>query len=177
MNHTDHVNLIRKGITRSGGIWADIGSGDGAFTLALAELLGSTGQIISVDRNGSALKSQQSKMKAQFPNVTVSYKVANYANQLDLPPLDGILMANSLHFCEAKKRLDVLELMRTYLQPGGRFILVEYDTDKGNRWVPYPLSFHSWQAISQQAGLINTTLLATRPSRFLGQIYASVSTK
>jgi len=38
MDHKDHVNLLRNGITNAGGVWADFGSGQGAFTLALAEL-------------------------------------------------------------------------------------------------------------------------------------------
>ena len=40
MNHTDHVNLLREGISEPGGVWAEFGSGSGAFTMALAELLG-----------------------------------------------------------------------------------------------------------------------------------------
>jgi len=40
MKHTEHVNLLRRGIPAPGGVWADFGSGTGAFTLALAELTG-----------------------------------------------------------------------------------------------------------------------------------------
>src|SRR5690554_4106120 len=40
MNHQDHVNLLRPGVPATGGVWADFGAGTGAFTLALAELLG-----------------------------------------------------------------------------------------------------------------------------------------
>ena len=35
MNHRDHVNLLRRGVPEPGGVWADLGSGAGAFTLAL----------------------------------------------------------------------------------------------------------------------------------------------
>lgn len=158
-----------------GGIWADIGSGTGAFTLALAELIGPAGQIVSIDGDRSALSTQQRKMAERFPKVDVSYHVADFTKKLDVPPLDGILMANSLHFCAEKRRLEVLKLLRSYLKANGHFILVEYDTDSGNRWVPYPLSFGSWQAAAREAGFATTTLLATRPSSFLGQIYAAVS--
>ncbi len=44
MNHRDHINLIRNGIAGQGNVWAELGSGDGAFTLALAELLGPGGR-------------------------------------------------------------------------------------------------------------------------------------
>ena len=39
MNHDDHVRLIREGVLGGGIAWADLGSGSGAFTLALADLL------------------------------------------------------------------------------------------------------------------------------------------
>jgi len=54
-------------------------------------------------------------------------------------------------------------------------ILVEYDTDNGNHWVPFPLSFETWHLLAQSCGLANTRLLATVPSRFLGRIYSALS--
>ena len=77
-------------------------------------------------------------------------------------------MANSLHFQRDKD--PALRLIGSYLRPGGRFILVEYDVDHGNLWVPHPLSFSTWAAVAQGNGFVDTRLLATRPSRFLGQI-------
>src|ERR1041384_4828226 len=98
MNHTDHVNLLRGGIPAPGGLWADLGSGTGAFTLALADLIGSSGQIISIDQDGNALRQQEREMQTRFPAVQVRYQQADFTRPLDLPPLDGIVMANSLHF-------------------------------------------------------------------------------
>ena len=51
MDHADHVALIRAAVTETGGTWADIGAGEGAFTLALADLLGPGGRIVAVDRD------------------------------------------------------------------------------------------------------------------------------
>ena len=53
MDHADHVRLLRDGVTE-GGTWADLGAGTGAFTLALAELLGPGGEVIAVDQIGRA---------------------------------------------------------------------------------------------------------------------------
>ena len=69
----------------------------------------------------------------------------------------------------------MLRLIRGYLRPTGRLILVEYDVDHGNRWVPYPLSFRSWAALAAEAGFDNTQFLASVPSRVLGSIYSAVS--
>ena len=51
MDHADHVALMRDGVTGPGRAWADIGAGEGAFTLALADLLGPGGRIVAVDRD------------------------------------------------------------------------------------------------------------------------------
>ena len=173
MIHKDHVNLLRGGVPEPGGVWADLGSGAGAFTLALADLLGPTGEIYSVDKDRGALKEQEQAMRARFPAVTVHYLVADFAQRLDLPPLDGVVMANSLHFLREKG--PVLQLVRGYLKPGGRLMLVEYNTDRGNMWVPYPFSYGTWEALARQNGFTSTTRLATQPSRWLGEIYSALS--
>ena len=64
---------------------------------------------------------------------------ADFTKPIDLPPLDGIVMANSLHF--VKDKAPVLALVRDMLKPSGRLLLVEYDADRGNPYVPHPLSF------------------------------------
>lgn len=173
MDHSDHVALLRDGIPEPGGVWADLGSGTGAFTLALAELIGPHGEIYSVDGDSAALRRQERTMRAGFSKVTVHYVVADFSRPLDLPLLDGIIMANALHFQQDKDA--VLRLTRGYLRAGGVFILVEYNIDRGNPWVPYPLSYDSWETLAQHNGFACTRLLATRPSSFLGEIYSAAS--
>ncbi len=175
MNHNDHVSLLRKGVPTSSGAWADLGSGSGAFTLALADLLGSGGRIYSIDQNQGALREQARIMHERFPEVQVQYKNADFTRPLSLPQLDGIVMANSLHY--VRKKDAVLQLVRNYLRPGGHLILVEYNTDRGNPWVPYPLSYRAWETIARQNHFVSTTLLATRPSHFLNEIYSALSVK
>ncbi len=175
MNHTDHVNLIREGISEPGGVWADLGSGAGAFTLALAEVLGTSAVIYSVDQDERRLKNQEETMKSWFPDNQVHYLREDISKPLDLPPLDGIVMANSLHFFKQKE--PVLALVYGYLKPLGRLIMVEYDVDKGNRWVPYPFAYDQWRNIAKQNGFIETQHLMSRRSRFLDGIYSAVSIK
>lgn len=173
MDHSDHLALLRTGIPGAGGVWADFGSGAGAFTLALAELLGPQGEIYSVDRDRQALHTQEVFLSARYPATRAHYLAADYTRPLDLPPLDGLVIANALHFQKEKK--PVVERLKDYLRPGGRFILVEYDVDQGNLWVPHPLSYPTWEALAWRCGLRETRLLDTRPSRFLRRIYSALS--
>lgn len=173
MDHADHVRLLRGGVPAEPGVWADLGSGTGAFTLALADLLGPGATIYSVDRDADALRRQERAMQARFPATTLHLLVADFTRPLQLPPLDGIVMANSLHFVRDKE--PVLRLIRSYLRPGGRLLLVEYDTDHGNRWVPYPLSYDTWEFLAARAGFTATRLLAVHPSRYFHRIYSAAS--
>ena len=54
-------------------------------------------------------------------------------------------------------------------------MLIEYDTDHGNQWVPHPVSFGSWVKTAAEAGFRDTRQLASVPSRFLGSIYSALS--
>jgi SAM-dependent methyltransferase len=173
LNHQDHVRLLRDGVPTPGGVWADFGSGSGAFTLALADLLGPGAQIYSIDREEHALERQAIGMALQFPEANVTYLTADYTRPLELPPLDGVVMANSLHFQRAKE--GVLALIRGYLKPGGRLLLVEYNADRGNPWVPHPLSYPTWETLAAASGFVQTRLLTTTPSRFLREIYSAES--
>ncbi|HEU5003753.1 MAG TPA: methyltransferase [Actinomycetota bacterium] len=181
MHHADHVALIRAGVEAHPGTWADLGSGRGAFTLALADLLGRiggpAGTILSIDLDAGALRSQEEAMRRRFPAAQVVYRRADFtdpaARGITPASLDGLLMANSLHFIRSPRSalVDLVAL----LKPGGRFVLVEYDTDSGTTWVPYPLSFATWERFSAEVGLQATHLVHRVPSRFLGHIYSAAS--
>lgn len=173
MDHGDHVRLIRDGVVGAGTRWADLGSGEGAFTLALADLLGPGGAIHTVDRDGRALDVQLRLLRDRFPSVAVTPLVADFTRPLELRALDGVVMANSLHF--QRDKLAVLRMVRDYLVPDGHLVLVEYDADRGNPWVPYPLSFRTWVTLAAEAGLRDTRRLTSVPSRFLGSIYSALS--
>ena len=175
MDHADHVALISKGIGSTGGVWADLGSGWGAFTLALADVIGSGGEIFSIDRDASAILQQEQSLASRFPMVHVHYIVADFMRPLQLPPLDGIVMANALHFVPREKQEGVVRLLMGYLKPEGRLILVEYDADQGNIWVPNPLSYPTWKILAQRAGFGHTVKLNSHPSHFLRAIYSALS--
>jgi ubiquinone/menaquinone biosynthesis C-methylase UbiE len=174
MNHADHVRLIARGVPRNaGGRWADFGAGTGAFTLALRDLAGPGVEIIAVDRDTGDLRLLQRAMEHGFPGTHLQARTADFTRPLELPPLDGILAANSLHY--VRDQVALLRRWRSYLTPGGRLIVVEYDTDRGNHWVPYALSFETFSRIAQDAGFTAPERIGSHPSRFLGGFFAGLT--
>jgi len=164
VNHADLVALLKPGIHEKGGRWADLGAGEGAFTRALAELLGPGAHITAVDKDAQALRAI---------GHGVETRVADFTRPLDLHDLDGIVMANSLHF--VRNKAPVLEFVRDMLRPGGRMIVVEYSTDRGNPWVPHPFSYQTWARMAEAAGLQGTEQLHSVPSRYFGSMYSALS--
>ena len=172
MDHDDHVGLLR-GAVEPGGTWADVGAGEGAFTLALADLLGPGGRIVAVDRDADALRTNAASVHGRFPAVELTTLVADLTRPLSLPVLDGLVAANSLHYVARDRQVAVIRALAGHLRPGGRFVVVEYDADSGNPWVPFPFGYGSWERLAEAAGLIETRRIGRVPSRFLGAIYAA----
>lgn len=164
MTRAELIALIEGGIDSKGGRWADLGAGEGAFTLALADLIGPEGHIVAVDKDSGALRAI---------GHGVETRVADFTRPLDLHGLDGIVMANSLHYVSDKQPL--LERVHAMLRPGGRLIIVEYGADRGNPWVPYPFTYAKWETMAARAGFKSTRLLKTVPSRWLDSMYSAVS--
>jgi ubiquinone/menaquinone biosynthesis C-methylase UbiE len=174
MVHKDHVELLRPANLPPGGSWADLGAGSGAFTLALRELIGPEAIIYAVDRDRSRLGDLERNHLARFgvsPNLRILH--GDFTRPLHLPELDGVLMANSLHFF--REKASVLRQVGSFLKPDGVLLLVEYNVDSGNLWVPYPLSFERFKALAPQAGYSEPRLLATHPSSFLRGFYSALA--
>jgi len=175
MDHADHLRLIRGGVPGPGGTWADFGAGGGAFTLALAELLGPSAAIVAIDRDAGALGRLARMQAVQFPAVALQTLTADFAGPLALPPLDGAVAANSLHFLAGARREAALAQICAALRPGAPLIIVEYSLDRGNTWVLHPFTYERWETMAREAGFTGTRLLARRPSRTFAGIYSAVS--
>lgn len=173
MEHKDHLKLLRKGLPRQKGMWADLGSGDGAFTLALAELLDPQSEIFSVDKDQQKLLMQQELFQDMFPESNVHFVYQDFTQPLSLPPLDGILMANSLHSVMQQKIF--LETLRMRLKETGRLVLVEYNTSESNMWVPYPIYYKQFEKLAKEVGFAYVEMLDKVPSEFLHEMYAAVA--
>jgi ubiquinone/menaquinone biosynthesis C-methylase UbiE len=171
--------LIRAAVTETGGIWADLGAGSGVFTRALATLLGPAGTVYAVDRDASALRELATTPGGSTNRATIRTVVGDFAEALELPPLDGVLVANALHYVPYSEQPVVLRRVASLLTSGASasgapIVVVEYDRRHRNQWVPYPIPPAALAAAAHDAGLAVPAVLATRPSRFGGTIYSAV---
>jgi 2-polyprenyl-3-methyl-5-hydroxy-6-metoxy-1,4-benzoquinol methylase len=159
------VKLIERGVlkTPTPQKWLDLGAGKGRFTNALAGLLGAGSVVYALDKDQRALDS----INVSSTTASIIKLRKDFADEnLDWEKWDGILMANALHFVS-----DQTAFLRNVKQnwlPNGRLIIVEYNTDTPNPWVPYPVSFLSLKGLIQAAGFGAATLLDEEPSKFNG---------
>ena len=119
MNHADHVNLLRPANPPAGGRWADLGAGTGAFTLALRELVGQEAEIFAVDSDAGSLRELERAFARRFGSNNLLRTMQQDLMALDGLPtqLDGIVMANSLHYF--KDKVPVLRHAHSLMSPGG----------------------------------------------------------
>ena len=151
MQQSEMVALIRGGVPRPGGAWADLGAGTGNFSWALAELIGPHGTIYAVDRDGKAIRGINERIARDDPGAAIVALQGDFTRPLNLPALDGVLLANALHFIRDQEA--VLALAAGYLRPGGCLLLVEYDLRTPLPWTPFPISFAHFQSLAAGAGL------------------------
>lgn len=176
MNHTEMVALIRAGAPNPGETWADLGAGTGNFTRALGELLGPAGAIYAVDRDAGAVACLRDLAQRTGSGAAIHPLQADFTRPLDLPPLDGVLLANALHF--VRDQVNLLKLVRGYLRPGGRVLLVEYEVSRARGWIRFPVPFARYAELAAAAGLAAPERVGTRRSPSTGVVlYAATAAR
>jgi trans-aconitate methyltransferase len=138
--------------------WADLGCGDGAFTLALATVLPSGSIIHAMDLDDSALRG--------IPTVHKGVRITTHRGDFmkrswPFADLDGILMANSLHYVENQAAF--IRQCESHMK-ARHFLIVEYDTSEPSRWVPYPLSQTRLKTLFEHLGYPSVRVLRSRAS-------------
>lgn len=134
--------------------WADLGCGDGLFSKALLTILPEGSIVHAID---------QTQLTFSEPNIEF-HRLNFEKDNLELPLLNGILMANSLHFIKDKSSL--LRRLKDNLLPGGSSILIEYDLATANRWVPYPLKIEAAINLFTEVGFGSIRKIGERKSVF-----------
>lgn len=164
--------FLATAVPRHSGVWADLGAGQGAFTHPLAHILGPGSTIYAVDHDPDAIAALE--RANQIEGVRIIPVLGDFTRALELPgaapgTLDGILLANALHF--VPEPANVLQSLVRWLRPGGNVVLVEYDRRRANRWVPYPIEKARLAELAEQVGLSAPVIGGSMPSRYSGEIY------
>jgi len=170
------IEFIRDAVHGAGGTWADLGAGNGTFTHALVALLGPTARIYSVDQDPQAIAAIRTWATASAPGVVPV--LADISLPLELPGLgsdglDGVLLANSLHY--VPETGDALARIAARLRPGGRLVIVEYDQRRATQWVPYPIPLERLPELAARARVSEPVVTATKRSRFGGKLYVAMA--
>ena len=170
----DAINLIKHPAisVAQNARWVDLGCGSGLFTYALANLLQTGSTILAIDKSKVNLHVQPNPN-----NIIIDTKQLDFTKApLPIDTLDGILMANSLHFVADK--INFIASAGKKLSSNGIFLVAEYDTDKPNQWVPYPTSAYALQLLFKEAGYHSFTKTGEIKSMYnTGNIYAAVIKK
>jgi trans-aconitate methyltransferase len=139
--------------------WADLGCGAGIFSQALATLLPQGSNILCIDRDEHLFREPIVK------GVSLEFLQTDFLHfDFNSKDFDGFILANSLHY--VKEKHSFLQRLTKSLKNPGSIIIVEYDTEKSNRWVPYPISFSNLQSLFDSDGIngINIWKIGERPS-------------
>lgn len=115
------------------------------------------------------------KQRVDLPNV--DFLRANFEHDnLKLSGLDGILIANAIHYVAEKAAL--IRKLEPMFTGSPRFIMIEYDTDRANPWVPFPITFKQLQALFGTLGYRTIVKVSERHSAYSsGNMYCALIEK
>jgi ubiquinone/menaquinone biosynthesis C-methylase UbiE len=167
MRTSDAVELIRNDQPSEQETWCDLGCGSGTFTIALAELVAPGSTIWAVDVDAR----QISGIPEQHRGVKIRKVVADIAREeLPVSQMDGILMANALHFIK-----DQATFLARVNQATKKLLIVEYENRLPSPWGPYPVNSARFREMARKAGFSYVEKLRTMPSRFGGTLYSALA--
>lgn len=177
MTHTEAVAFLAAAGPFHG-TWADVGAGSGTFSRALAELIGTGGAVIAIDRDERALARLEAH--GAESDATIAPITAITGDMHELSPLaplaekgiDGFLFANVLHYTRTPGA--VFAQAAALLKPDGQIVVIEYERRMPNPWVPHPLPLARLAEVATRAGLTTPHEVARRASAYHREMYCAV---
>lgn len=165
MRVEDAIEFLElKHPTKQSQKWMDLGCGQGIFTYALAHKLAPKSLIYAVDQFPQHLNPNYHEVKIEFQ--LKNFEKESVSNQ----GVDGILMANSIHFIRDKKKF-ILNCMDQYLPKRKEFLIIEYEMSRANKWVPFPIRFQELEKLFTEIGCTKIHKLNERNSIYGDKMY------
>lgn len=121
---TDDTDELLAAMALSEGDWAaDIGSGDGDYTIPMAERVGASGRVFAVDVDPEKLDELNERLQErEIAHVTSVYSIETNP-MLPTSTLDAALVRNAYHHFSAHESM--LQHIKAALKPGGRLVIEE----------------------------------------------------
>jgi SAM-dependent methyltransferase len=167
--------LLPELLNLPSGIWVDAASGDGVFGQALLEIANPSIDIIGFDIDRSVVQHFISQLKAR--TLQCYALQADLRRQLPFVGVDGIILANGLHFYPRPQQVRLLEHCAQALRQTGQLVVVEYNTERSTNAVPYPISEKNINHLLSPAGFTGPKKISRVRSTYLGEMYAVLTEK
>ena len=124
---------------------ADIGAGEGYYTVRLAERVGKAGRVVAQDINRAALDRIGNRIERErLENISIKLGRADDP-QLPIDSFDRIFLVHVYH--EVTEPYAFLWRMWPALVEGGEIIVVEAERPVGERGIPHALLFCEFEAV------------------------------
>ncbi len=124
---------------------ADIGAGEGYYTVRLAEQVGEDGRVLAQDINRDALDRLGSRVERErLENISIKLGKPDDP-QLPVDSFDRIFLVHVYH--EVTEPYAFLWRMWPALNEGGEIIVVETERPIGQRGIPHALLFCEFEAV------------------------------
>ena len=135
---------------------ADLGSGDGFYTIPISQMVGPEGKVYAVDLNSQALSVLRDNIQTS-PNApnnieTVTADMANTG--IETRSIDVVFLANSFHNARNSDAL-IKEIVRL-LKPGGRVVDIDWMKKQTPFGPPYSIRFNEAEVteLFRKAGFV-----------------------
>ena len=124
---------------------ADIGAGEGYYTVRLADRVGDTGRVLAQDIDRGALDRLVSRVEREsLENISIKLGKPDDP-QLPVDSFDRIFLVHVYH--EVTEPYAFLWRMWPALSEGGEIIIVEAERPIGQRGIPHALLFCEFEAV------------------------------
>ncbi len=121
---TDDTDALLNAMAIEQGDWAaDVGGGDGDYTIPMAERVGPSGRMFAVDVDHDKLDELNERLQEnEIEHVTSVYSVEDNP-MLPANSLDAVLVRNAYHHFTAHESM--LRHIKAALKPDGRLVIEE----------------------------------------------------